>query len=125
MATVAPVITTLSREPEVIQAEWALTTADHTGDPVKFPQHRDVCWHANSAAWGGATVKPEGSNTSTTGHFGPLKNADGGSDISFTADAGSPANSTASCLFKRPRLTVVGSGAAVNVVAIFAKNPRQ
>lgn len=123
MATVKPTITTLSREPEVIQAEWVLTTADHTGDPVMFPQHRDVCWHANGT-WGGATFKPEGSNSSTSAHFGTLKNADGGSDISFTADAGSPANSTATSLYKRPRLTTVGVGATVNVVAIFAKQPR-
>lgn len=124
MATVVPEVLRLSREPEVIQVTWVLTTADHTGDPVQFPQHRDVCWHANGT-WGGATIKPEGSNSSTTGHFGTLKNADGGSDISFTADAGSPANSTASCLYKRPRLTTVGVGATVNVIAIFAKNPRQ
>lgn len=102
---------------------WVLTTADTTGVALgpEIVQHTDLCWHA-SGTWGGATAATQGSNTNTDALFGATKNAAGGSAITFTADAGSPANQLEKPLYVRPKLTTAGAGATVTVTLLVRRN---
>jgi hypothetical protein len=121
MATPTPTVTDLGTD--AVLVTWALTTADHTGaaiGPEITSQYKNVTWHSNGT-WGGATAAAEGSNTNTAAHFGAIKNADGGAAITYTADAGSPATQAATPAYLRARLSTVGAGAAVNVVAYCSK----
>jgi hypothetical protein len=91
---------------------WTLTTADPTGDAIELPGASDRSVDFVSAAWGGSTVVLEGSNEGTT--FGGLQNAASGSAISATA-AGAIQAVVENSRYIRPRLSVVGVGATVNV----------
>lgn len=125
MAIVTPTVADIGSEGKIIT--WALTTADHTGagiGPEITSLYPNITWHANSAAWGSATAAAEGSNTDTAAHYGAIKNADGGAAITYTADAGSPAVQTATPAYIRARLSVMGTAAAVNVVAYCLKTQK-
>lgn len=122
MALVNPTTTKLSADPEVIVVSWALTTADHTGVAVSFPQHADTCWHA-IGTWGGATAAVQGSNRDVDGEYGAISNASGGAAITWTAD-GAPKQAIERPMMMRPKLTTAGTAAAVTVTAVLRKMPR-
>lgn len=124
MALVTPTSQAVDGYGNAVLYTWVLTTADHTGVAIgpEVVQHTDLCWHA-SGTWGGATAAAQGSNTNTDGLFGPVKNAAGGSAITFTADAGSPANQIEKPMFVRPKLTTAGTGASVTVTLLARRNP--
>ncbi len=97
---------------------YALTTADHTGAACEYPQWFDRVFLLEGT-FGGATCILEGSNDGVT--YVPLKDANG-TAISLTAAGhfhllGTPR-------FVRPRLSVVGAGAAVNAT-ILCRRPTE
>ena len=102
-----PTITDIGGDGSVKLFTYALTTADHTGTGLEWAQwaDRSVTF---TGTWGGSTAGLEGSNDGTTW----IALADPqGSAISKTA------NGIEAVLeltrYVRPRLTVVGTGAAV------------
>jgi hypothetical protein len=101
---------------------WTLTSADATGVGVELPEHADKCWQVYGT-WGGATATIQGANVDVEAQYFALKNAVGGADVAFTADA-VPKNTVESSLFVRPKLTAAGVGATVTVVLIARRQPR-
>jgi hypothetical protein len=93
---------------------FPLTTADHTGNPIEFPQWYDRVFTATSASWGAATVILEGSNDGVT--YVPLKDATG-TAISLNATNGT-FHLLATPRFVRPRLSVVGVAAVVTAIIL-------
>ncbi len=92
---------------------WNLTTADPTGDAICNPGASDRTVQFIGANYGGATVVLEWSLddvvyvTATDGQ---------GNAVSFTADGGEMISENA--LFFRPRLSVVGTGAIIQVLLL-------
>lgn len=117
MATVSPSTTQdVGGDDICFQLIWALTTANFDGAPVERPQWYDRVLLV-TGTFGGATVILEGSADGVT--YVPLKDANG-TAISLTAAGhfhllGTPR-------FVRPRLSVVGAGAALNV-ALLCRRP--
>lgn len=93
--------------------EWDLTTANHTGAILELPGAPDRSVQF-AGTWGSATIALEGSNDGT--NFVTLTDP-AGTDISATE--GSPLFAVlANVRYLRPRLTSVGSGAAVTAVLV-------
>lgn len=99
----------------------SVTTADHTGYGVAFLEYGDKSIQAVSASWGGATIIVEGSN-------------DGGTTYAQLHDsAGNLISMTANGLVKidedvdliRPRLSVVGVGADIDVYLVGRRTTNQ
>jgi hypothetical protein len=115
MAVPGATVTDISGDGSVFLYQWTITTADHTGAAME-----NVQWADRSAqfqgTFGGATIILEGSNDGT--NYQLLKQAAGGSDISFTS-AGI-AQLLEVCRYLRPRLSAVGSGASI-VVSLVAR----
>ena len=89
---------------------WALTTADATGDSISWPGAADRTIQFISSSFGGATVVFEWSlddDTFVTATDGQ------GNAISFTSVGGEMVAENA--LFYRPRLSVTGAGAIIEV----------
>ena len=90
---------------------WNLRTADAIGDAIRWPGASDRTVQFIGANWGGATAVLEWSLdgvvyvTATDGQ---------GNDVSFTDDGGEMISENA--LFLRPRLTVGGTAAVVQVL---------
>ncbi len=101
-----------SGDSSVVVRTYALTTADHTGSSVRVPE-----WDEKSiqvcGTWGGATLVLEGSNDGVT--FSTLRDPQGIA-LSFTADGLKQV--LEKVLEVRPRLSVVGSGAAVSAILL-------
>ncbi len=112
MATPAATKTNVSGDYSVIKIVWALTTADHTGAIVRCPEHYYKSLHT-SGTLGTSTTTLEGSNDGTT--FYPLSNKAG---TAVSLDALGAVDCDATCEFIRPRLTAVGSGAAVTCTVL-------
>lgn len=110
MATLAT--TDLNGDRSVVMAVWNLTTADHTGDALSWADwaDRSVTF---TGTWGGATAGLEGSNDGTT--WVPLADPQGGA-ISKSADAIEAILELTR--FVRPRLTTVGTAAAVKATIL-------
>lgn len=88
---------------------WVLTTADGTGDALPIPIHPDKAVQV-SGTFGGATCLIEGSLNGTT--WETLRDP-AGAALSFTAAGLKQILETVA--FIRPRLSVAGSGASINV----------
>ncbi len=89
---------------------WNLTTADPTGDSISVPGAADRTVQFISSSFGAATVVFEWSlddDTFVTATDGQ------GNAISFTSEGGEMVAENA--LFFRPRLSVAGSGAVIEV----------
>ena len=110
MAIVAPTTVDISGDGSVYKITWALTTADHTGAAINGTSWADRTVLFQSVAWGGATAAVEGSNDNSV--FLPL------ADVQGTAISKS-ANGIESVVeltqYLQPRLTTVGTAAAVTV----------
>jgi hypothetical protein len=91
---------------------WTLTTANPQGAPILQPGAADKTVQITSAAFGGATCIVEGSLDGAVNYAG-MKDAFG-SAVSATA-TGYLAALTEGALAVRPRLSVVGAGATVEV----------
>lgn len=89
---------------------WSLTTANTDGVPISFPGAADRVIQV-LGTMGGATCILEGSLDGGTTYFG-LKDPNGNA-VSFTSAGGCAI--TENCLLIRPRLSVGGSGAAIEV----------
>lgn len=96
---------------------WSLTTAADTGIAVQRPGAADRVIQV-LGTMGGATCIAEGSLDGGTTYF-PLKDPNGNA-ISFTAAGG--AAITENSLLIRPRLSVAGSGAAIEVYLLSRSN---
>jgi hypothetical protein len=95
---------------------WQLTTADNTGEAIQIPGAADKTVQF-SGTWDGATAVLEGSNISGgAGAYVTLTSAASGSALAGTSDtAGAMACIVENPLYLRPRLSVVGTAATVNV----------
>lgn len=113
MATVAKVETGAN----VTIHTWNLTTADPTGDAVELPMASDRTVQF-TGTWGSATAILEGSldNVTFLGLNDPSSTA-----ISKTADGIEAV--LENVRYIRPRLSVVGTGAAVKAV-LMSRNQR-
>jgi hypothetical protein len=113
MATIAPIVTDISGNGDVMLFEWTLTTANHTGDSIPFSQWADRSVVVTSAAYGGSTTALEGSNDGVTyvGLADPQ-----GTAIAKTADAVEAVLELTQ--YARPRLSTVGSAATVKVTLL-------
>ena len=93
---------------------WNLTTADPTGDSIKHPGASDRTVQFIGANWGGATAVLEGSLDGGTTYF---TLTDGqGNVVSFTDNGGEMISENV--LFFRPRLSVGGTAAVVQVLLL-------
>lgn len=114
MATVAPVITWLGSDRQVIKFTWALTTANPDGAPIhpNYAEFADRTVYF-TGTWGGATVAWQGGDGTTW-----LALADGqGTAITRTSDLGMEA--VVECPeYSRPNLTTVGTGAVITATCI-------
>lgn len=108
MTTAAPVSTDPTTNTHL--DHWSLTTAVTTGDPVSRPGAADRVIQV-LGTMGSATCIAEGSLDGGTTYF-PL-NDPNGNPISFTVAGGLAI--TENSLLIRPRLSVGGSGAAIEV----------
>jgi len=108
-----PTITELGGSGQVMKFVWNLTTADHTGAAIhpKYAEFADRTVYM-LGTWGGATALWEGGDGST---WLPLTDAQTVA-ISKTADAIETVVEVPE--YSRPRLSVVGAGAAVTVTCI-------
>jgi len=113
MAVVSPTVDDVTGNGDVFKFTWDLTTADHTGSPVKWATWADRSIMFTSAAWGASTAAIEGSNDGITyvGLADPQ-----GTAISKTTNAVEAVLELTH--YMQPRLTTVGSGAAVRVTLI-------
>lgn len=113
MATVTPTLPESAiGDGSVKVFNWALTTANNDGAPVRLPEWADLTWLA-SGTWGGATLKFQGSADGTNFVTTGLSNAAGGTEASVSADK--VVTTIERPLFVRPILTTAGSGATVTV----------
>ena len=117
MATVAYTITDISGSGEVFMFTWDLTSADHTGAAIRWSPWADRSVMFTSSAWGASTGVIEGSNDGTTyvGLADPQ-----GTAISKTSNAVESVLELTQ--FMIPRLSVVGTSAAVRVTLICRRN---
>lgn len=113
MATVTPTVVDISRDGSVFLISWALTTADNDGAPVDGIEWADRSVIFQSIAWGGATAAVEGSNDKSV--YIPLADPQG-TAISKSANAIEAVLELTRYL--RPRLTTVGTAAAITVSMI-------
>lgn len=90
---------------------WDLTTADHTGDSIAYPDYADRTAQFISSSWGAATASIEGSLDGGTTWF--ILTDPQGNVISKTANGGEAVTEAVPLI--RARLTVVGAGAIVTV----------
>lgn len=103
----------------VLQFAFTLTTADHTGSGIPFPEWADVCASFyGGGTWGGATGAIEGSNDGS--NWMPLNKADGATAASTPADK--MMQIIERPMFIRPRLTTPGTAASV-VVHLTLRRP--
>ena len=89
---------------------WTLTTADPTGEAITYPGASDRVVQIVASNFGSATVVLEGS---LDGENWFTLTDPQGNVISFTADGGELV--IENTLFLRPRLSVAGSGADIDV----------
>lgn len=117
MALVTPTVSDVTGNGDVFLFTWDLTTADHTGAAVKWSSWADRSVMFTSAAWGGATAAIEGSNDLTTwvGLADPQ-----GTAIAKTTNAIEVVLELTHSM--QPRLTTVGTDAAVRVTLMCRKN---
>ena len=101
-----------AEDSSVYLVTWILTTADHTGASLQMTEWADRTVHAQSSAWGGATLAIEGSNDGA--NWLPLKSVADVTAIALTADG--MALLLELPRYIRPRLTTVGAAATVNVM---------
>ncbi len=107
--------TDINGDGSVMQVDWTLTTADHTGDAAAWSN-----WADRSVTfvgtWGGATAALEGSNDGT--NWVPISDPQG---TAITRNT----NGIEACLeltrFVRARLSTVGTGATVVATLIMRK----
>jgi hypothetical protein len=123
MALVTPTITKVGGDDNAILFTWALTTDDHTGVAAEFIQHTDLCWQATGDFGGTGVAAAQGSNTNTDANFGAMTNASGAAAITYSA-AGAPKQQIERPRFVRPKLTTVGTDAAVSVTLMARRNPK-
>ena len=118
MATVTPTIEDISGDGSVKMITWALTTANNDGAPAEWAQWADRTV-TFTGTWGGATAALEGSNDGTTW----VAIADG-QGVAITATANKVETAVELTRYVRPRLTTVGSGAAVSATLVMRRqNP--
>lgn len=110
MATVQPTITDIAGDHSVELVSWDLTTANHTGAAIDRVQWADRTVTFVGTNWGGATAILEGSNDAAT--FIGLTDPQG-TAISKTGDAVEAVLELTNWM--RPRLSVAGTAAVVNV----------
>ena len=89
-------------------ATWALTTADHTGVGIAYENYQDRTYHV-FGTFGGATVVWEGSLDGGT-TWGILHDPQGNATGETVAQIETLSEAVP---LIRPRLSVVGSGAAI------------
>ena len=111
MAIVNPTVTDVSGDGSTFLISWNLTTADHTGAEIDASTYADRTAFFESVAWGGSTAAVEGANVKT-GAFIGLADVQG-TAISKTANG--VENIVELTRLIRPRLTTVGTAAAVTV----------
>ncbi len=112
MGTPAATKTDNSGDSSVLKVVWALTTADHTGAAVRCPEHFHKSIYTTGTL-GASTAVLEGSNDGT--NFYPLT-IKAGTAIALAALGAADCDGT--CEFIRPRLSVVGVGAAVTCTVL-------
>lgn len=110
MAVVQPTVQDIEGDGSVQLITWNLTTADHTGAAINGSRWADRSVIFQSVAWGGATAAVEGSNDKSV--FIALADPQG-TAISKTANAIEAVLELTQWL--QPRLTTVGTAAAVTV----------
>ena len=94
---------------------WNLTTADATGASISIPGASDRTVQLVGTNWGGATCVLEGSCEETPATWFNLTDPQGNA-ISKTADAGEAVFENT--VHIRPRLSVAGSAAVIQVVLV-------
>ena len=117
MALIKPTVTDCSGDGKVMLFTYDLTTADHTGYDIEWSKWADRSVTVTSAAYGGASASIEGSNDGTT--YVILADPQGGA---ITKNANAVETVLELTRFVRPRLTTVGSGAAVRVSILCRRN---
>lgn len=104
----------------VMTLTWLLTTANPTGIAMSSPEHADRTWTvfgtSTPATFGGATCSIEGANVDTEVVFTTLSEPDQTTALTFAAIGTKTALELP--LFMRPKLTTVGSGAALTVICV-------
>lgn len=120
MATVVPTdptsgTGTASGDGTVKVFQWAITSDNADGYPIRIPEWADVTWTA-TGTWGGATLKVQGSADGSTFVTTGLNSAAGGAEATAAADKVFTVIERP--LFMRPILTTVGVGATVTVTAV-------
>lgn len=106
-ASTAPNNTPPLGDAATLEASWALTTADPTGQGVCVAGYRSLCWHGTTSAAGGATMAFEGSNDGS--NWFALTKVGGSTAATLTAAGGAQTNELPK--FVRPNLTTVGAAA--------------
>ncbi len=117
MAIVNPTITDVSGDGSVMMFTYALTTADHTGAPLEWTKWADRTVLFQSVAWGGATAAVEGSNDGSV-YIGLAD----GQGTAITKTANGLETAVELTRYMRPRLTTVGTAAAITVSVICRRN---
>jgi hypothetical protein len=118
MATVVPTIKPNSELPApkgaILQASWALTTANADGRGVPVAGFKNFNWQGVAGTAGGATLAFEGSNDGTNWY--PLTKVGGSTAATMTASGGAETNEHP--LYVRPNLTTPGTGAVWTVTLV-------
>jgi hypothetical protein len=120
MATVNPTFDALIEEQDrsIKKATWNLTTANNDGAPLELPSFAAQTWQAVGGPWGSATLSLEGSNDKV--NWFPLTRIYPGNAATFTADGGVSTNENPQ--YVRPRLSTVGTGAAIAVTLVAVRS---
>ena len=111
MAIVTPTVTDVSGDGSTFLISWNLTTANHTGAYIDASTYADRTAFFESVAWGGATAAVEGAMF-TTGAFLGLADIQG---TAISKSANGVENIIELTRYVQPRLTTVGTAAAVTV----------
>lgn len=116
MATVTPVITSISTDNKVQKVVWTLTQADSDGAPIKFNAYRDRCVQI-AGVFDSGTVVLQGSNNGGTNWH--TLNDPTGTDISATVASLFQVLESPESV--RPVVTGEGVTAAIVITLILAK----
>jgi hypothetical protein len=118
MATVAYEV--LDNDVGVKVVKWVLTTANNDGQPYPFAgRYPYKSMHVVASAWGGATLKMQGSNEIAAAPSSWISLMDPqGNELVFTADKIEQILENTNQI--RPVLTVVGAGASITILVCIA-----
>ena len=112
-----------AQDGSLIEVIWNLTTADPTGEPIRFGEWADRSWHIGFPTPGSSVCAIQAGVVNdglATGNFAAVEDAHGGGDIEATATQ----NYTSIQIhkFMRPHLIDVGVGAVVKVTLTARRN---